>query len=49
MGGGGGGRGGKQGNKVIYFRGTKEPKSKTDENRGSKAIWGNKEHNKSRF
>ena len=40
---------GEQGNKVIYFRGTMEPKPKTDETRGSKAIWGNKEHKKSRF
>ena len=40
---------GEQGNEVIYFRRTKEPKPKTDENMVSKAIWGNKEPKKSRF
>ena len=38
-----------QGNKVIYFRGTREQKSKTEGNRGTKAILGNREHRKSRF
>ena len=35
---------GEQGNKAIYFRGTREQKSKTEGNRGTKAIFGNKEH-----
>ena len=36
------------GNKVIriYLRGTREQKSKTEENRGTKAILGNREHRK---
>ena len=38
---------GEQGNKAIYFRGTREQKSKTEGNRGTKAILGNKEHRKS--
>ena len=41
-------RGVEQGNKVIYFRGTREQKSKTEVNRGTKAILGNREHRKSR-
>ena len=40
---------GEQGNKAIYFRGTREQKSKTIGNRGTKAILGNREHRKSRF
>ena len=35
--------------KAIYFRGTREQKSKTESNRGTKAILGNREHRKSRF
>ena len=40
---------GEQGNKAIYFRGTREQKSKTEWNRGTKAILGNREHRKSRI
>ena len=40
---------GEQGRKVIYFRGTREQKSKTEGNRGTKAVLGNREHRKSRF
>ena len=40
---------GEQGNKAYYFRGTKGQKSKTEGNRGTKAILGNREHGKSRF
>ena len=40
---------GSRGNKAIYFRGTREQKSKTEGNRGTKAILGNREHRKSRF
>ena len=35
---------GEQGNKGIYFRGTREQMSKDEGNRGTKAISGNKEH-----
>ena len=35
---------GEQGNKAIYFRGTREQKSKTKGNRGTKAILGNIEN-----
>ena len=40
---------GEQGNKAIYFTGTREQKSKTEGNRVTKAILGNWEHKKSRF
>ena len=40
---------GEQGNKANYFRGTREQKSKTEGNRGTKAILGKWEHRKSRF
>ena len=40
---------GEQGNKAIYFRGTREQKSKTEGNRGTKVMSGNREHRKSRF
>ena len=33
---------GEQGNKAIYFSGTREQTSKTEGNRGTKAILGNK-------
>ena len=39
----------KQGNKTIYIRGTTEQKSKTEGNRETKAVLGNREHRKSRF
>ena len=38
-----------QWNKAIYFRGIREQKSKTEGNRGTKGILGNREHRKSRF
>ena len=38
---------GEQGNKTIYFRGTREQKSKTEGNRRTNVILGNKEHRKS--
>ena len=34
---------GEQGNKAIYFRGSREQKSKTEGNKRTKAIWGNTE------
>ena len=37
------------GNKAIYFSRTREQKSKTEGNRGTKAVLGNREHRKSRF
>ena len=43
---------GEQGNKTVYFGGTreqKEQKYKTEGNRGTKANLGKKEHRKSRF
>ena len=40
---------GKQGNKAFYFREIREQKSKTERNRGTKAILRNKEHRKWRF
>ena len=39
----------RQGNKTIYFRGTREQKSKTVGNWGTKELLGNREHRKSRF
>ena len=38
---------GEQGNKALYFRGTRKQKSKTEGIRGTKAILGNREHRKS--
>ena len=38
-----------QGNKAIYFRGTREQTSKTEWNRGTQELLGNREHRKSRF
>ena len=35
---------GKQGNKYIYFRETREQKSKTEGNRRTNAMLGNREH-----
>ena len=40
---------GEQGNKAIYFRGTRKQKSVTEGNKCTKAILGNREHRKSRF
>ena len=40
---------GEQGNKSIYFRGTREQTSKNEEKRGTKATLGNREHRISRF
>ena len=37
------------GNKAIYFRGTREQKSETKENKETKTIWGNRKLRKSRF
>ena len=41
--------GGEQGNKGIYFRRTREQRCKTEGNRGTNAILGNREHRTSRF
>ena len=40
---------GEQGNKAIYFRGTREQKSQTEGSRGTKAILGNREHRNQNF
>ena len=40
---------GEQGNKAVYFGGTREQKSKTEGTRGTKANLGKNEHRKSRF
>ena len=40
---------GEQRNKAIYIRGTREQKSKTEGNRGTKAILGNRENKNQDF
>ena len=40
---------GEQGNNAIYFGGTREQKPKTEGNRGTKPVLGNREHRNQDF
>ena len=40
---------GEQGNKGIYSRGTGEQRPNFEKNRGTKTIYGNREHRKNKF